>query len=441
MSLLPRMVARGCMAGPSGTDFSKRFIWPQMRDEVLSLPLALMAPLSVACLLASAGVANAQAAGNSIAPPGGDKRFSADVRGNAVYASNVAGGGDTLAAIRQLDPSDVTFASGATLRFQLLSGRNVAFLTASADARRHVRNKILDGEDYQVSTGIGTRVGPCSGLVGGGYARRRSLTEDLALPVATSITEQPSGSVSLSCGSGAFISSIQGSAGKLHYKDKRQGFVDSVTKGGSLSVGYRNSTLGDISLLTQYSRVDYSNNALSIPTPITGVSQDFEQYGVGLQYARKIGMRLSGTAAVLATQLHGSASKSSGVNANATLTYRVSPRIQLDLGYDRGNQASVLVNTSYLHSQSADFKINYRLSQRISLNASVRGARDQYRGGVPVPLQLRDSKQLLGSFGGTMKIGRNAQITLSAIHIERTADVKIYDFTSDNVTVGFATQF
>ncbi len=405
------------------------------------LPAVLATPLTIGCVLVAASSAHAQAAGGSITPPVGTKRFAADVRGNVAYASNIAGGDETIAAIRRIRPSDVTFQSGATLKFQLLSGRNVLFLTGTADVRRHVHNKILDGEEYQISAGAGSQLGPCSGLVGASYARRRSLVEDLALPVATNITEQPLASVSMSCGSGAVIGSVQASAEKLRNRGKQQGFVDSDTRSGAASVGYRNAALGDVSLIAQYSKVDYDDDILSALPSGLNATQDFEQYGVGVQYARKIGMRLSGTAAVLVNQLNATSAKSTGVSGNAALEYRATPRIQLSLGYDRSNQASVLVNTSYLYAQSVEFKVNYRLSQRISLSAGARGSRDQYRGGIPSPLQIRNSEQLSGNIGGSMKIGRNAQFTVSAEHVDRKADVRIYDFTSDNVTLGFTTQF
>ena len=405
------------------------------------LPAVLATPMTIGCVLLAAGSAHAQAAGSSITPPAGTKRFAADVRGDVAYVSNISGGGDTLAAIRRIRPSDVAFQSGATLKLQLLSGRNVLFLTGAADARRHVHNKILDGEDYQVSAGAGSQLGPCSGLVGASFARRRSLVEDLALPVATNITEQPLASVSMSCGSGAVIGSVQASAEKLRNQGKQQGFVDSDTRSGAVSVGYRNATLGDVSLIAQYAKVDYGDDPLNAPPSGLSATQDFEQYGVGVQYARKIGMRLSGTAAVLVNQFKVTSAKGTAISGNAALEYRATPRIQLSLGYDRSNQASVLVNTSYLYAQSVDFKVNYRLSQRISLSAGVRGSRDQYRGGVPSPLQIRDSKKLSGNVSGSMKIGRSAQIMLSAEHVDRQADVQIYDFTSDNVKLGFTTQF
>ncbi len=407
----------------------------------MRLPAVLATPMTIGCVLIAAGSAHAQAAGGSIIPPVGAKRFAADVRGNVAYASNISGGGDTLAAIRQIRPSDVTFQSGATLKFQPLSGRNVLFLTGAADVRRHVHNKILDGEDYQVTAGAGSQLGPCSGLATASFARRRSLVEDLALPVATNITEQPLASVSMSCGSGAVIGSVQGSAEKLRNRGKQQGFVDSDTRSGAVSVGYRNATLGDISLVAQYSKVDYANDPLNALPSGFGATQNLEQYGVGFQYARKIGMRLSGTAAVLVNQLNATSAKSTGISGNGALEYKATPRIQLSLGYNRSNQASVLVNTSYLYAQSVDFKVNYRLSQRISLSAGAQVSRDQYRGGIPSPLQIRDSEQLSGNVSGSIKIGRNAQIMLSAEHVDRKADVRIYDFTSDNVTFGFTTQF
>ncbi len=405
------------------------------------LPAALATPMTIGCVLMAAGGAHAQAAGGSITPPAGTKRFAADVRGNVAYATNIAGGDETIAAIRRIRPSDVTFQSGATLKFQLLSGRNVLFLTGTADARRHVHNKILDGEDYQVTAGAGSQLGPCSGLVGASFARRRSLVEDLALPVASNITEQPLASVSMSCGSGAVIGSLQASAEKVRNRGKQQGFVDSDTRSGAASVGYRNATLGDISLIAQYSKVDYGDDLLNALPSGLSATQDFEQYGVGVQYARKIGMRLSGTAAVLVNQLNATSTKSTGISGNAALEYRATPRVQLSLVYDRSNEASVLVNTSYLYVQSVDFNVKYRLSQRISLSAGIRGSRDQYRGGITSPLQIRDSEQLSGNVSGSINIGRNAQIMLSAEHVDRKSDVRTYDFTSDNVTLGFTTQF
>jgi hypothetical protein len=406
-------------------------------DHDMRPTAALLGALTAAGLLATAGGASAQA----ITPPTSGKLFAADLRSNATYASNISGGDATLAAIRKIEPRDVTYDAGATLKFQLLSGRNVVFLTAAADARRHQRNKLLDGEDYQLSAGAGSQVGPCNGLLGASYARKRSLTEDLALPVATNITVQPMGSVALSCGSGALIGSVQASAGRLRNQTKRPGFVDSDSKSGSVSIGYRNNTLGDISLIGQYSRVGYSNNPLNAPPPGMFNNPNFEQYGAGIQYARKIGMRLSGTASVLATQMKSDGASSSGVSGNATLTYRATSRIQLSLGYDRSDQASTLINTTYLHAQSIDLKASYRLSQRISFSAGIRGSQDQYRGGVPAPLQLRDSKQLAEDVRGSIRIGRNTLLSLSGTHSERKADISIYDFTSDNVTLGISTQF
>ncbi len=406
-------------------------------------------PFAMACSLCLPSDANAQATVPSITPPASAKRFAADVRTSVGYATNVSGGDKTLAAIRRIEPNDVTYVAGATLKFRLLSGRNTAFLTAAADARRHARNQILDGEDYLVSAGVGTQLGPCSGLIGASYARRQSLIDDLALPVienlttpvVTNITNQPLGTVSINCGRGALFGSVQGAIGKLQNDVNRPGFVDSNSKSGSVSIGYRNATLGDLSLIGQYSKVAYSNAVTTTALPALPLNPDFEQYSAGIQYARKIGNRLSGTAAVLATRLESVDIRSTGVSASAGLSYKVSSRIQLKLDYDLSNQASVFSTTRYLRAQSLTFSSNYRISQRISLNASVQGARDQYRGGIVSPMQLRESKQVTANVGGALRVGRNIQLTLSGSRTERDADVSLYDFQSNNVTLGLTTQF
>lgn len=415
------------------------FVWLPRR-EWCGPRAAVLAPALAFGLISMAGGANAQS-GGQIAPPGGKDRFGGDIHSSANYASNISGGNDTLAAIRRIEPADITYDFGGTLRFQLLSGRKVMFLTAAADAHRHQNNKLLDGEDYSVTGGIGGQVGPCSGLLGGSYVRNQALIEDLALPVATNITETPSGSLSVSCGRGALIGGVQVAVSRIQNPMKKVGFVDSETKAISATIGYHNDTVGDLSVLTQYTKVAYSSPFVSSIPSRASINPDFDSYGIGLQYARKIGMRLSGTMSVSATQLKSGVSKNSGVTANAALNYAATSRIQMQLSYNLGDQASVLANASYIHTDAAVFNVGYRLSERISASAGVSRTHESYRGGVPLPLQLRDSNQITETLGASMRIGRNINLTLSGSHSNRTADVAIYNSTSNNVSLGVATQF
>jgi hypothetical protein len=123
------------------------------------------------------------------------------------------------------------------------------------------------------------------------------------------------------------------------------------------------------------------------------------------------------------------------------LAYRLSSRINFTLEYALNNQASALANTNYLHSEALHLQGNYQLSPRLSLAAGVNAVHDRYRGGVPMPLKLSDSRQLSETLGGSMKIGRKITLNLQGTHVNRKADITLYNFRSDNVTLGLTAQF
>jgi hypothetical protein len=386
--------------------------------------------------LAYGGAAGAQAAGGA---PGGTDRFSFDVHAHTTYESNVAGGNKTIAALRQVAPEDITYNLGASAAFQLPSSRQTFFLRGAADLDRHDKNKVLNGNNYEVSLGGSSQVGACMGSAIATYAHRQALIQDIALPVAKNVVDQESVSANVQCGRRGFFGGLDGGLSKVMNNGKGAAFIDSETRSAAASVGYQNKILGNVALTAQYSEVDYQNIPLTVPPTPSG----FSQYGAGVNYSRKIGNRLSGNAGVNYTKLksNGTSLTSNAFGADVALNYRASPRLGLNLVYSLGNQASAIADAAFVRTEVFRFSGDYRLNTRISLQAGVAKSRNNYRGGQPTILQLRKSDDLTVSGGASLKIGRRISMTLDASHVDRKADLSQFNYTSNRVSLGIIGSF
>ena len=383
--------------------------------------------------LGCCGVANAQ-----VAPTGND-RFALEVRGHVAYESNVAGGDKLIAVLRQLQPEDTTYSVGTTATFQLPSGRNTLFLIGSADFDRHDKNSVLDADNYIVSGGGNTQFGACNAGALASYSHRLALIQDITVPVAKNIADQESGNLSLTCGRRALVGSVTAGISKLDNNAKGASFIDSTTRNVGASIGYQRKVLGTLSLTTSYSEVEYQNPPITIPASATG----FHEPSVGLNYSRKIGSRLSGSAGVNYTKLSsdGTSLNSDAFGADVDLNYRVSSRLVLDLVYSLGNDASAAADATYVRAETFRLSGDYKLNSRVSFQAAYAKTNDQYRGGRPSPLQIRESDDWVVSGGMAVKIGRKVSLTLDASHVDRKADLSQYNYRSDRVSVGIIGTF
>jgi hypothetical protein len=391
--------------------------------------------------LACFGAARAQVGGTGAAAvPSGTDRFTLDANAGAAYDSNITGGNTTVATLRRLQPEDITYTLGTTVAFQLPSSRQTFFVNGGADFQRHDRNSILNGDNYRISAGLAERLGICAGTGVVGYARRQSLIQDLAVAATKNNQSEDTATVGVTCGRRAIFVELDGSYSKVTNDAKQSGFIDSTTEGGSASIGYRSKTLGDISLGGQYSTIQYGADPLLAIMTMPRV----RQYGVGLKYSRKIGLRLSGTAGVSYNRIEGGAirTQADGLSAEASLAYRATGRTQFTLDYSLGNSASPLLNSSYVRSEMLQLTGNYALTRRISFQASASRSRQDYRStGQIVLLQLQQSTT--DQFGASVnvKVGRKASVSLNATHTNRVADISEFNFHDDRIAVALNSRF
>ncbi len=381
------------------------------------------------------------AAAQSASTGGTSDRFVLDARARATYDSNVAGGDDLVAAIRQLKQQDTTYTLGATASFRLPSTKHSLFLIAAADFDRHQKNSILDADNYVVSLGGNTLLGPCSVSGTAGYSHRLALIQDLTVAVAKNIVDQETVNAGVSCGQrGAFVGLNGGYAKLTNDANVAASFIDSTTRNVAASVGYQNKNLGSLSLVGTYSKIEYDDPPGAIPAASNAV----EQSGIGVNYSRKIGNRLSGNAGVNYTRIEpqGISDSSSALGANVDLSYRATPRLNLALDYTLSNNASTAADAAYVRTGAFRFSGDYRLNSRVTLQGAVSKSRNDYRGGVALPvLQIRKSDDWTVSGGGSVKIGRKIALTFDAAHTERKADLSQFNYRSDRVSVGITGSF
>lgn len=379
--------------------------------------------------------AQAQVAGM----PTGTERFSLSGTAGAAYDSNITGGNAAIGNLRDLRPEDVTYSLASTAAFQLPSSRQTLFIDGSFDLQRHQNNPALDANDYSIAAGFSERLGICSTTGVVSYSRRQSLIQDIAIATTKNTATQESGNINVSCGRRSMFVTVQADASKLTNDAKAPGFVDSTAENVSASVGYRNQTLGDLSVFTHYSNIDYGQDSiLGLSTP------SVQQYGVGLRYARKIGSRLSGSAGISYDRVQGGliGSQSDGISANASVAYRLSSRIQFSLDYSLGNSASPLGNASYVRTNALQVGGSYSLTKRISFHGGASRSRQDYRGTEQVTLlQIRESTTDQINAGLDIKVGRKSTASLIATYTSRVADVSQFNYNDDRVAVTLTSRF
>ncbi|HEY3948377.1 outer membrane beta-barrel protein [Phenylobacterium sp.] len=403
-----------------------------------------------AALLCAQGAQAQMAGGLGAGVPGvpnGDQRIAIEGHADAAYDSNVTGGNASVASQRRLTPEDEIYSAGTNITLMLPSSRQLLFFDGQAELQRYARNSTLDANNYRLSVGAAERLGICAATLVGGYSHRETQIQQVAVAtIAKNIATQDSGNADVTCGRRKIFVDISGGVSKLENSAKTSGFVDSQTVSGNVAVGYHNTVLGDLSLLGVYSDIQYGQDNLLLaldPTLPTSVP-DVRQYGVGLRYARKVGLRLSGTASVFYNRIEGGFvhTQSDGLGVTASLAYRMTSRTQFTLDYNLGNNASPLSTTSYVHSEDLHLNATYNLTQRITFQAGVSHQREEYRGADQIALlQLResDSNQIDGSIN--IKVGQKLTVILNAQHLERTADVRQFNYNADRVSIGLSGKF
>ncbi len=368
------------------------------------------------------------------------KRWVVELQASSIYDSNVARGSDAVAAARKLRKGEFTYSPNANINIgQPIFGQQL-FLAGDVGYTFHQYNKRLKSEQIGLQGGVRTGYGPCGLTLVGGLNKGQSDLSQIDLSVSRNNQRSTSAAVNVSCNP---LQGIGVTGGYTYAETRNSSEIrtqDSHQESGSMGVTYTNRLLGTLSINGNYSQTGYDNAEPGDPfTP-----QGFHQYSGGVSIARPIGTRLTGQAQINYTDqtTDGGGAGFKGLTGSGTLTYRVNPRVGLSLSYQRGSQASIQEGASFVVSQSADFGLNYRLSQRLNLNLGGHGRRQSYRGQtVILPTSLISDESYGVSSSLSLKVGRNSSISASAGYDERNAKPSIYDYSAYRIGVSVSTTF
>jgi hypothetical protein len=379
---------------------------------------------------------------------GGDTPLTIGLQAVTTYDTNPARGSALAAQLRGLHKNDVLVSPGLTVDYAHGMGLQQLNLKGVFGYDYHANNTKLNREHIDLSADATKSLGSrCSIHGGASYLRAQSDLQSLAVTVTKNTVQTYDIDAGGTCGTGAGLTeNLQFTRSAVHNSDAA--VVDFNTTGVSGSVGYSNEIVGRLGLVASYRRTDYVNIPItSINTPN---SLDATSFGVNL--TRPIGARLSGSAAVFYT--HSSQNRRtgapttgqtsfSGLTANAGLTYLIGPRLQLSTHLARDIGGSTFQNVGYSVTSRADLSADYTVSSRITTSLGGSWSRNSYRGRLVVIPQTTPEWQELATFYGrvSVKIGRSSAISADVSHAQGRADLSLYDYTSNRVSLTLSTSF
>jgi hypothetical protein len=185
-----------------------------------------------------------------------------------------------------------------------------------------------------------------------------------------------------------------------------------------------------------------------LPNAVALQASGYHAYSFGVRYARKLGYRLSGTVDLTYTkaktdfQVSGPLAvrsrRFSGHTADAALDYRLGPRTQVRFEYVRGVQPAQVVTTGFDVSETLKFSASRTIGRRLQTSVFASQVRTNYSQGELTPLTANhDEVRMIGG-SASLDLGRHVSLSLDAQHLERSADVPLYNYKSDRIGITLA---
>jgi hypothetical protein len=423
---------------------------PRHRLRHAFASVATLALASVAPCVAKAQVGGASTGAMGAFGPsaGGARPLTIGVQERTTYDSDAARSSGTAAAIRGLEGADVIYAPSINVDYNSYVGRQGVALQGYFGYDYYQKNTKLSREHIDVAASVNKALGKC--LVGSrlAYDRGQSPLEDLALSVTKNTIQTYTISANETCATTSGLTEslqVEYSAAS----NSAASLVDYNTTGVSGSIGYGNRALGNIALVTNYTKTNYENvTAVSL----FGTPNSLEQVSVGGQISRPIGNRLAGQAGLFYTSstsdlgptpAPGQSNSFDGLTWNLGMTYKIGPRLVLNGTLARSVEATIRQDAGYSVNDIANLTADYTVSSRIRLNLGASWSREDFRGRNTLVAQIAPDRVDLTTIyaGVSVKVGRNSSVSGDVHHEESRTDLALFNFTSDRVSLTLATSF
>jgi hypothetical protein len=385
---------------------------------------ALGIALSSALLPRTANAAEVTA--NPEAPP-------VQLQFDATYNSNVTASSAALAKLRGLVQADEIYSPALNLNYTHQLGQISYFLTGQAGYDFHQNDSILDRERIGAQAGVSADLGICQATLKGGYGRSQSDLQDLIVGITKNTLETVTPDLNGTCNvTGRLVPSIDiqntwstNSAALLNTSDFR-----SFAPSGSLL--YHAGSIGDISLIGQYTSTEFPHRNLVVG--LAQIADGYSLYAGGFRFARQFGSTFNFSVSVTDTSLTpngGVGTKFSGLTYAANAGYEITPRLSLQLNLSKQTLPSNRLGINYSVDQLYSGELDYRLSGRLLAKLGAADIHRTFDGAALDPtIQLTRESDLdiYGSLG--YDITPRLSLSLTATQQERHADLADYSYSA-----------
>jgi hypothetical protein len=407
-----------------------------------SMKRGFVIPLTAAALCLG-GRAEAQGQAPPTDPVG---QTSASLRASTVitYDTNIARSNAATARQRGLEPVDENTRPAVDVDLLKAVGQQSLFLRGTAGYDFYSRNKNLDSERIDLTTGADLRAGPCQVAVSDEYARRQNnLDQVIDAPIAINL--QALNTVSLSGGctraigftptGSVSVASSTNSAALLTSTDYQ-------SLSGQAGLAYQRPSFGRLSIYGQYQKVEYTNR--TVPND-PALKDGFKMYGAGVRYERKIGARIEGSVDASYTSLSQNASGVSGFRGltyGADLTAHVTGRLAAALHANRSTQPSLQLASSFTVQEDYSSELDYTISQRLSFNLGASKKTTNSQGAAlltPIALTRQETTDVYG--GASVAFARRFSLLLDVRHETSNTNLINFNYSSMRVALTLSGRF
>ncbi|HWY60338.1 MAG TPA: outer membrane beta-barrel protein [Rhizomicrobium sp.] len=367
-------------------------------------------------------------------------RAQADI----VYNSNVTASSRALATQNGLALADQIYTPSLDVNFVRQLGLDSFSLVGQGGYDFYQRNTILNRERLNAQSAFAAQLDGCQVTLQGSFSRAQSTIQNLTIATVNDTVEDISGGLKGVCNqTGRLVPSVSvtqdwttNSALQLLTSDARS----TATQG---SIMYRNSPLGDISLLGQYTEAQFPHRLL--PTAL-GLREDgYKLYSGGLQLEHHFGSDVDFSISVSEDSLKSNSRigpKFNGITYDSSLVYRIDTRLQARLGFSRKTNPSNLLNASYSIAQAYSAEADYHLTSRLLSTLGASQTRSDLNGFALVP-GVDLTRESVKSFFGTLRfdITPLLSVNLTANQDQRHADVIGYTYASTRFGLSISQAF
>lgn len=395
------------------------------------------ATLSAICAGAAlAPCANAQ----SVA----DDRLSLNFELQLRHESNIANTSAQAAEARGLKRADQIASPGLTLDLQKQLGRHMVSAGARAGYNFHANNSQLDREQLSLDSMALLDFRYCEVTPSISYSRQLSdlgnlVSLDDPTLVADNTQSVQDYAVNVSCGG---VVGLRPQAGISYSRGDNSNPLrqraDFETVEYTAGLGYRQPSIGDLSLFYSKQKTEFRNRTLN------GVRDSFEAQRFGASISRDIGARLAANARIYFLKSSASTAVGrdfEGVGYSAGITYRISSQLQAQLNLGRDVQNSLNNDALYTLDETYGANLAYVLNPRLSFDAGYTLRKRDYTystflGELPVDL-LSNETFHAANLGANYTYSERLRFTLFGGYESRSANGTAFDY--DGYFVGLTT--